>query len=86
MSNEQQRKCLACERGSDATPLIHLEYRGEDLWICPQHLPVLIHDPSQLVGAARRRRTPASRRASRLMLMRPRTKKGPVTCQTVWQT
>lgn len=50
MSEDKAQKCLACERGSDATPLIRLEYRGEHLWICPQHLPVLIHDPGQLVG------------------------------------
>jgi hypothetical protein len=21
-----------------------------DMWICPQHMPILIHDPAQLVG------------------------------------
>ncbi len=42
--------CLACQRGDHATPLIPLHYRGTSLWICPQHLPVLIHDPAQLVG------------------------------------
>jgi hypothetical protein len=42
--------CLACERDSTATPLLPLEYRGAQLWICPQHLPVLIHDPTQLTG------------------------------------
>ena len=50
---EQQnsdRRCLACSRGSDATPLVHLIYREADLWICPQHLPILIHDPAQLIG------------------------------------
>ena len=50
MSDEKANRCLACERGSDVTPLIALEYRGERLWICPQHLPVLIHDPGQLVA------------------------------------
>jgi len=42
--------CLACGRGPDAVPLIALSYRGEAHWICPQHLPVLIHDPGRLVG------------------------------------
>jgi hypothetical protein len=45
-----QKACLACHRGTDATPLITLEYREKQLWICPQHLPVLIHDPAQLIG------------------------------------
>lgn len=43
-------RCLACDRDSSATPLVPLEYRGARAWICPQHLPVLIHDPAQLVG------------------------------------
>ncbi len=42
--------CLACGRGSDETPLVSLEYKGSTLRICPQHLPVLIHDPHQLIG------------------------------------
>lgn len=42
--------CLLCERDSNATPLITLEYRGTSFRICPQHLPVLIHDPTRLAG------------------------------------
>ena len=42
--------CLFCQRGSDAVPLLTLEYRGANIRICAQHLPVLIHDPGQLVG------------------------------------
>jgi hypothetical protein len=50
MSDEKAKRCLACERGTYVTPLISLEYREERLWICPQHLPLLIHDPGQFVG------------------------------------
>ena len=42
--------CLFCRRGSDVVPLLSLEYRGATIRICAQHLPVLIHDPGQLVG------------------------------------
>ncbi len=45
-----QGTCLACQREDHLTPLIPLHYRGTSLWICPQHLPVLIHDPAQLIG------------------------------------
>jgi hypothetical protein len=44
------KRCLACGRGPDETPLITLTFRDQELAICPQHLPVLIHDPQQLVG------------------------------------
>jgi hypothetical protein len=43
-------RCLACDRTQDVTPLVNLEYRGTRAWICPQHLPILIHDPTQLAG------------------------------------
>ncbi|HNU82285.1 MAG TPA: hypothetical protein PKO05_02485 [Thermoanaerobaculia bacterium] len=45
-----EKVCLFCRRGEEATPLVNLSFRGEALWICPQHLPVLIHDPQRLVG------------------------------------
>lgn len=47
---ESSKSCLACDRSSEAVPLIALDYRGETLWICAQHLPILIHDPSRLTG------------------------------------
>ena len=47
---EQPKGCLECGRGDMETPLILLEYRGTRYWICPQHMPVLIHNPAQLVG------------------------------------
>ena len=49
MGGEMQA-CLACQRSKDATPLIPLDYRDSRVWICPQHLPLLIHDPAQLIG------------------------------------
>ena len=42
--------CLACGRDDRETPLVRLLYQGAELHICPQHLPVLIHNPVELVG------------------------------------
>ena len=50
MSDKPPKTCLACHRGADQTPLLTLEYRDSVVWICPQHLPVLIHDPARLIG------------------------------------
>lgn len=50
MDQLSAKQCLVCRRGPDATPLLALEYRGATHWICPQHLPVLVHEPAQLVG------------------------------------
>ena len=43
-------QCIACGRGSNDVPLLAVEFRGRHFHICSQHLPVLIHDPGQLVG------------------------------------
>ena len=40
--------CLVCKRDSDEIPLISFRYKGSGLFICPQHLPILIHDPTML--------------------------------------
>ena len=40
--------CIHCERTSDEVPLIPIIFRGKESWICPQHLPVLIHTPAKL--------------------------------------
>ena len=42
--------CIACGRDAQVVPLLTLEYRGGAIRICAQHLPILIHDPGQLVG------------------------------------
>lgn len=44
------KRCLACQRGPEITPLLQLAYLDATFWICPQHLPILIHDPARLVG------------------------------------
>ena len=46
----EEMHCLACRRGADVVPLIHLTYQGQSYRICPQHLPILIHDPARLAG------------------------------------
>jgi hypothetical protein len=46
--NDQIAQCLHCQRNSEEVPLIQLEFNGSTLWICPQHLPILIHKPAQL--------------------------------------
>jgi hypothetical protein len=41
---------VACERTSDHVPIVRIEYQGALIGICPQHLPILIHDPTRLAG------------------------------------
>ena len=43
-------KCVVCERNAQQAPLLSVQYRDQTYWICPQHLPILIHKPEQLAG------------------------------------
>jgi len=45
-----RRGCLVCKKTSEEVPLLAFQYLGADRWICPQHLPILIHDPARLSG------------------------------------
>jgi len=49
-SDNKKTECLICKRTSQETPLLSLSYQDGSFNICPQHLPILIHDPHQLVG------------------------------------
>lgn len=42
--------CVNCGRSDDQIPLLGLTFKGEPLLICPQCLPVLIHQPEKLEG------------------------------------
>ena len=42
--NEQNKKvCLNCGRTDEQTPLLHMTFKNEAKYICPQCMPVLIH-------------------------------------------
>jgi hypothetical protein len=45
---EPKALCVFCGVGSEEMPLILMDFRGEQYWICPQHLPILIHKPEKL--------------------------------------
>jgi hypothetical protein len=50
MEETNRKACLFCERDENEIPLVQLDFQGKNLWICPQHIPVLIHDPAKLTG------------------------------------
>ena len=47
---DNSNRCLVCEQSSQEIPLIEIHYQEHSSWICPQHFPVLIHQPHLLVG------------------------------------
>jgi len=47
---DNEKKCLVCGRDEEMIPLVELTFRGMKYHICPQHIPVLIHEPNKLEG------------------------------------
>jgi hypothetical protein len=47
---ETKSTCLYCGVGSEAAPLVTLQYQGQQIYICTQHFPILIHNPQELAG------------------------------------
>ena len=51
MSSESKKECIFCQRDDNQVPLVQLSYMQTSYWICPQHIPILIHNPAKLKGA-----------------------------------
>jgi hypothetical protein len=43
-------ECFFCQQTSNDIPLINILFQGQNYWICPQHFPMLIHEPKKLAG------------------------------------
>ena len=41
-------ECLNCKANENEKPLLSMKYLGNEIFICPQCLPVLIHKPANL--------------------------------------
>jgi len=50
MMSASQPECVYCARSEQEVPLLSLRFQETQFWICPQHLPVLIHQPQRLSG------------------------------------
>jgi hypothetical protein len=40
--------CLNCSSSEQERPLITIKFQGQEYYVCPQCLPILIHKPDQL--------------------------------------
>ena len=40
--------CLNCGKTDEEKPLVMLRYKSMEIHICPQCLPILIHEPEKL--------------------------------------
>lgn len=47
---EDNKTCIVCKKTEDEIPLVIMTYKNQEIRICPEHLPLLIHEPHKLVG------------------------------------
>ncbi len=47
---ENTKACLVCKAASTEIPVTKFYYQESEFYICPQHIPILIHNPQELVG------------------------------------
>ena len=45
-----EKVCVFCKRDQEEVPLVHVEFQNKSYYICPQHMPVIIHNPKELIG------------------------------------
>jgi hypothetical protein len=46
----QSKQCIVCKTASTEIPVTKFYYQDSEFYICPQHMPVLIHNPQELMG------------------------------------
>jgi hypothetical protein len=50
MEHNKEKNCLVCQNDENQIPLLEISYQGKKYYICPQHMPILIHNPDKLAG------------------------------------
>ncbi len=48
--NTENHVCLVCEQSQSQVPLIQFNYKDMEYYVCPEHLPIMIHSPQKLIG------------------------------------
>lgn len=44
------KACLVCKKTSTEIPVTKFYYQESEFYICPQHIPIIIHKPQELIG------------------------------------
>jgi hypothetical protein len=46
----ETKTCIVCKKSSMEMPVTKFYHKNTSFYICSQHIPVLIHNPQELVG------------------------------------
>lgn len=45
-----EKSCIVCKKTSEEIPVTEWYYKDNTFFICPKHMPTLIHNPHELVN------------------------------------
>ena len=43
-----EKVCIVCKKSHLEIPVTSFSFKDSEFWICPQHIPILIHSPQKL--------------------------------------
>lgn len=46
----ENKECIVCKKTAHEIPVTKFYHKESEFYICPQHMPVIIHNPQQLIG------------------------------------
>lgn len=41
----EDKRCFNCDKTESDIPVLNMKYKQNELWVCPQCIPNLIHNP-----------------------------------------
>lgn len=47
---DTKKTCLVCKKSTSEIPVTKFYYQESEFYICPQHMPTIIHNPQELIG------------------------------------
>ncbi len=50
MSEGKNTGCPVCHKTSEEISFLKIDYKGDEIYICPQLIPLLIYEPEKLIG------------------------------------
>ena len=45
-----EKKCIVCGSDTNEMPLLKFEFKQQEIYVCSEHIPIIIHQPQKLQG------------------------------------
>lgn len=45
---DTEKRCVVCGSSSEEMPILTFEFKKQEIHVCSQHIPIIIHQPHKL--------------------------------------